>query len=39
MRVIGLPLHLWRKDFFKRMDDACDGFVAMVVDTIERRHL
>ena len=37
VRMIGLSVHLWRKDFFKRVGDACGGFVA--VDTVERYHL
>ena len=39
MRLIELPLYLWGKDFFKRVGDACGGFVVVDVDTTERRHL
>lgn len=27
--VMGLPFHLWRKYLFKRLGDACRGFVAI----------
>ena len=39
VRVIGLPMHLWGKDFFKRVDDACKGSVVVDVDIVERCHL
>ena len=35
VRVIGLLVHLWGKDFFKREGDACGGFVAVDVDARE----
>ncbi|RVX19710.1 hypothetical protein CK203_005039 [Vitis vinifera] len=25
VRVLGLPMHLWGKEFFKRLGDACEG--------------
>ena len=28
VRVIGLPLHLWSTEVFKRIGDGCGGFVA-----------
>ena len=39
MRVLGLPMHLWGKEFFKRLGDACGGYVTMDVKTEERCHL
>ncbi|RVW29528.1 hypothetical protein CK203_077462 [Vitis vinifera] len=39
VRLIRLPLHLWGKDFFTRVGDARGGFVAVDMDTTERRHL
>ena len=33
MRVVGLPLHLWSREVFKRIGDGCRGFVAMDEDT------
>ena len=31
--VVGLPLHLWSHEVFKRIDDGCGGFVAVDEDT------
>ena len=28
VRVVGLPLHLWNSEVFKRIRDGCGGFVA-----------
>ena len=36
VRVIGLPMHLWGKDFLKRVGDSYGGFVVVDVDTVER---
>ena len=32
VRVVGLPLHLWSREVFKRIDDGCGGFVAVDED-------
>ncbi|RVW23054.1 hypothetical protein CK203_102443 [Vitis vinifera] len=37
-RVLGLPMHLWGKDFFKRLDDACGGFIMVNMEIEERCH-
>ncbi|KAL6312884.1 hypothetical protein AAG906_025741 [Vitis piasezkii] len=29
VRVVGLPLHLWSLEVFKRIGDGCGGFIAM----------
>ena len=29
MRVMGLPLHLWSREVFKKIRDCCGGFVAV----------
>ena len=29
VRVFGVPLHFWGEEFFKRLSDACGGFVAV----------
>ena len=29
VRVVGLPLHLWSPEIFKRIGDGCGGFVAL----------
>lgn len=39
VRVRGLPMHLWGKEFFKRVGDACGGFVVVDMETEERRYL
>ena len=39
VRVLGLPMHLWGKEFFKRLGDACEGFVSMDEEVEERCHL
>ena len=33
VRVIGLPLHLWSREVFKRIGDCCGGFVAVDEET------
>ena len=33
VRVVGLPLHLWSFEVFKRIRDGCGGFVAVDEDT------
>ena len=29
VRVVGLPLHLWSREVFKRIGECCGGFVAV----------
>ena len=33
VRVLGLPLHLWIEEVFKKLGDCCDGFAVMDEDT------
>ena len=33
VRVVGLPLHLWSREVFKRIGECCWGFVAVDVET------
>ena len=33
VRVVGLPLHLWSLEVFKRIEDGCGGFVVVDEDT------
>ena len=33
VRVVGLPLHLWSLEVFKRIGDGCGGFVVVDEDT------
>ncbi|KAL6313953.1 hypothetical protein AAG906_011683 [Vitis piasezkii] len=37
MGVLGLPLHFWGEQFFKRLGDACGGFITVDEETRERR--
>lgn len=39
VRVLGLPVHLWGKDFFTRLSDADRDFVAVDEEKTERRHM
>ena len=39
VRVLGLPLHLWGEGFFKKLRDACGGFLATDKEMRERRIL
>lgn len=32
-------MHLWGMEFFKRVGDACGGFVVVDVKAVEKRHL
>ena len=32
VRVVGLPLHLWSREVFKRIGDGCGGFVIVNED-------
>lgn len=33
MRVVGLPLHFWSKEVFKKLGDSCGGFMAVDEET------
>ena len=33
MRVVGLPVHLWSRKILEKIEDACDGFLAVDEDT------
>lgn len=37
--VVGLLIHLWEKDFFKNIGDACGGFMAADEDTTLRCNI
>ena len=37
--ILGLPLHLWGRNLFKRFGDFCGRFVAVDENTVERRNL
>ena len=37
VRVVGLPLHLWKTEVLKKIGDACGGFVA--IDKITERRM
>ena len=39
VRVIGLPLHLWSREVFKKIRDCCGGFVAMDESTVAFKEL
>ena len=39
VRVVGLPLHLWSTEVFKRIGDWCGGFVAVDEDTVSSSEL
>ena len=39
VRIVGLPLCLWHKDFFKRVDDACGGYVGVDEETVRGKNL
>lgn len=39
VRVLGLLEHLRGKEFFKRVGDACGGFMMVDIEVEERRHL
>ena len=36
IRVVGLPLHLWRHDVLKMIGDNCGGFLAIDKETTSR---
>ena len=33
VRVVGLPLHLWSREVFKRIGECCGGFVVVDEET------
>ena len=33
IRVVGMPLHLWRQEILKKICDSCGGFVAIDKET------
>ena len=33
VRVVGLPVHLWSRKIMEKIEDACDGFLAIDEDT------
>ena len=39
VRILGLPLHLWRRSLFKKFGDSCGRFVTVDENTAERRNL
>ena len=39
VRVLGLPLHLWGWDVFKKLGGCCGGFFTMDEDTALLSHL
>ena len=39
VRILGLPLHLWRISLFKKFGDSCGRFVTVDENTAERRNL
>ena len=34
MKVVGLPLHLWSREVFRKIGEVCGGFVAVDEDTV-----
>ena len=38
VRILGLPLFLWDKSFFKQVGDACDGFLGVDEETFEGKN-
>ena len=39
VRVMGLPLHLWRREVFKKIDDSCGVFIKEDKDTASMSEL
>ena len=33
MRVVGLPLHMWSREVFKKIGNGCRAFIAVDEDT------
>ena len=39
IRVVGLPLHLWKAETLRKLGDACGGFVALDKNTEEKTEV
>ena len=39
IRVVGLPLHLWTTEIFRKIGDECGGFVAVDEDTESKKEV
>ena len=39
VRVVGLPLHFWSQEVFKKIEDCCGGFVAVDEDIVNFKEL
>ena len=39
VRVVGLPLHFWSQEAFRKIGDCCGGFVAVDVNTANFKEL
>ena len=39
VRVVGLPLHFWNQEVFRKIEDCCGGFVAVDEDTANFKEL
>lgn len=39
VRKVGLPLHLWCWEVFKKLEDSCGGFVAVDEDIAHPQHM
>lgn len=39
MRVMGLHLHLWCQEVFKKLGDSCGGFIAVDQESTHLQHL
>ena len=39
VRVMGLPLHLWSREVFKKIGNCCEGFVAVDESTVAFKEL
>ena len=39
VRVVGLPLHLWKTEILKKIGDACGGFLAIDKITVLRMEM
>lgn len=39
IRVMGLPLSMWSKEVFKRIEDMCRGFIEMEKEKSLKNHL
>lgn len=39
VRILGLPLHLWSVEVFRKLGNECGGFVSVDVDTSNHTNL